>query len=278
MFPSTTPPPPPQPPYIDIPFNISIALLLLLSYHLTLHAKPLLLTLVALTSTTILLYDKTSTASSLIKLTCELPLGLGSVLIFQTLPYPTQKRYLQPFTTYVNLAVYGNIAMMVLTPTSGTLRGAVARLTCAALSVWIVLQGRRRVPRWETITLHPSIFLFNAVDKEWIFAHAVYRFILLTLPCFSNAPRYRLLELFSLLLTKAFAGAAGTRFEEGFGMADTVVVPVLSGGSALVEMMGVEGKGVGGANEFGWEADLGMSVVVGCVGGFVWYRVWKEFF
>ncbi|PVI00771.1 hypothetical protein DM02DRAFT_592254 [Periconia macrospinosa] len=260
--------------YIDIPFNAYLTIILFLTYQCTLHSKPLLLLLVFITSAAILIYDTTSTIGGLIKIMCELPLGLGSVLAFQVTNPSFQARYLSAFTTYVNVAVYGNIGMMVATPTGGTLRGKFARGACAALFVWIVQQGYRA--QWRTVALNHRFFVFTAVSKSWIFAHAVYRAVLLTLPCFTRGPRYRLLEGYSLGLTLALAVAEGVPFEWCFGQADTLVVPVISALSAVVSMFGLlqRERDVGAnANKFGARADVGMSVLLVGVIVFACYSI-----
>lgn len=217
--------------YIDIPFNAWLSIILIVVYGCAIRNRGLLLFIVLGVSTTIVAFDKTSTAGEMTKTMCLLPLGLGSVLAFLIASRPIQTRFLSAFTTYVNFAVYGNIGMMIATPADGTLRGMCSKVTCAALFIWVVQQGRNA--GWKTVALHDDLFVFTAVSKSWIFAHAIYRFVLLTLPCFGSGRRHRLLELYSLTLTYALSSASNLPFEYCFGMADTLVVPAVAGWSAI---------------------------------------------
>ena len=217
--------------YIDIRFNGWLSIILILTYGCAIRNRGLLLLVVLGVSATILIFDTTSTFGEMTKTMCELPLGLGSVLAFLIMDRSFRARFLPAFTTYVNLAVYGNIGMMVGTPTDDTLRGMCSKVTCVALFIWIVQQGYRA--RWKTIALHDNLFVFTAVSKSWVFAHAIYRFVLLTLPCFGSGRRHRLLELYSLALTYALSSTSNLPFEYCFGMADTLVVPAVAGWSAI---------------------------------------------
>ncbi|KAJ7281866.1 hypothetical protein C8J57DRAFT_84545 [Mycena rebaudengoi] len=217
--------------YIDISFNVWLSIILILTYGCAIRNRGLLLLVVLGVSASIVVFDKTSTIGEMIKIICLLPLGLGSVLGFLVANRSFQTRFLPAFTTYVNFAVYGNIGMMVGTPADGTLRGMCSKVTCIALFIWIVQQGHRA--RWKTIVRHDGLFVFTAVSKSWIFAHAIYRFILLTLPCFGSGRRHCLLELYSLTLTFALSSTSNLPFEHCFGMADTLVVPAAAGWSAI---------------------------------------------
>jgi hypothetical protein len=205
--------------YIDIPFNVWLSIILILTYGCAIRNRGLLLLVVLGFSATIVVFDKTSTVAEMTKIMCELPLGLGSVLAFLVANRSFKTRFLSAFTTYVNFAVYGNIGMMVGTPADGTLRGLCSKVTCAALFIWIVQQGHHA--GWKTIVLHDHLFVFTAVSKSWIFAHAIYR------------RRHRLLELYSLTLTFALSSSSNLPFEYCFGMADTLVVPAVAGWSAI---------------------------------------------
>ena len=217
--------------YIDIPFNIWLSIILVLTYGCAIRNRGLLLLVVLGVSAIIVVFDNTSTVGEMTKTMCLLPLGLGSILAFLVANRSFQTRFLPAFTAYVNFAVYGNIGMMVGTPADGTLRGMCSKVTCVTLFIWIVQQGRR--VGWKTIVLHDDLFVFTAVSKSWIFAHAIYRFVLLTLPCFGSGRRHRLLELYSLTLTFALSSASNLPFEYCFGMADTLVVPAVAGWSAI---------------------------------------------
>ncbi|CDM30358.1 hypothetical protein DTO013E5_9539 [Penicillium roqueforti] len=218
-------------PYIDIPFNVWLTIILILTYGCAVRNPGLLLLVVLGVSATILIFNTTATLGEMTKTMCLLPLGLGSVLSFLAADRSLQTKFLSAFTTYVNFAVYANIGMMVGTPTGGTLRGMCSKITCVALFVWIVQKGHR--VGWKTVRVHENLFVFTAVSKSWIFAHACYRFVLLTLPCFGSGRRYRLLELYSLALTFALSSTSKLPFEYFFGMADTLVVPAISGWSAI---------------------------------------------
>lgn len=217
--------------YVDIPFNAWLTVILGLTYGCAVSKPRLLLWVVFGVSGIILAFDRTSTKGEITKTMAELPLGLGSVLAFSVSGRPFKERWLHAFTIYVNCAVYGNIVMMVATPAGGTIRGWCCRVACLALSAWIIQQGYR--VRWESILLHDNLFVFTAASKHWVFAHAVYRFVLLTLPCFGSGRRHRLLEVYSLGITYFLSLSSGLSFEYCFGMADTMVAPAVTGWSSI---------------------------------------------
>ncbi|KAF4964835.1 hypothetical protein FZEAL_10833 [Fusarium zealandicum] len=217
-------------PYLDIPFNASLSAILL-TYRCLISKPGLLLTIVFIASAIIAIFDRTSTKGEMIKTMAELPLGLGSVLLFIVASRPAKSRWLHAFAIYVNFAVYGNIVMMVATPSGDTFRGLCCKVACLALSAWIIIQGHR--VQWKTILLHDNLFVFTAVSKSWVFAHALYRVILLTLPCFGSGRRHRLLEVYSLGLTYLLSRSTGLPFEYCFGMADTVVAPAVTAWSSI---------------------------------------------
>lgn len=216
---------------VDVPFNVWLCTILVGTYLCVLHAQRLLLLVVIGVSTIIILYDRQSTVSEMTKTICVLPLGLGVVLAFLVVKRPTQTRLLSKFTTYVNFAVYGNIIMMVAAPTSGTYRGIYSKIACIVLFIWIVQQGRR--VQWKTVRLHDRLFVFTAVSNSWIYAHGIYRFVLMTLPCFGSGRRHCFLELYSLGMTCALAYNTGYPFEYCFGMADTLVAAITTGWSSI---------------------------------------------
>ena len=261
--------------YIDIPFNVWLSIILILTYGCAIRNRGLLLAIVLGISATIVVFDKTSTVGEMIKIMCELPLGLGSVLAFLVANRSFQTRFLPAFTAYVNFAVYGNIGMMVGTPSDGTLRGMCSKVTCAVLFIWIVQQGYH--VRWKTIVLHNDLFLFTAVSKSWIFAHAVYRFVLLTLPCFGSGRRHRLLELYSLALTFALSSTSNLPFEYCFGMADTLVVPAVAGWSAIATTFNIIPRDTINnnllSNRIGTNADVSLSAVSLIVAVFACFKI-----
>ncbi|KAK0388814.1 hypothetical protein NLU13_5057 [Sarocladium strictum] len=217
--------------HVDIPFNASLSLILVLTYRCLVSAPGLLLAVVMAVSATIGLFDRVSTRGEMIKTVAELPLGLGSVLLFIVASHSTKAQWLHAFTAYVNVAVYGNIAMMVATPAGDTYRGLFCRVACLALSAWIVLQGRS--VGWRTVMLHDDLFVFTAASRSWVIAHAVYRAVLLTLPAFGSGRRHRLLEVYSLGLTFLLSRTSGLPFEYCFGMADTTVAPAATAWSSI---------------------------------------------
>jgi hypothetical protein len=261
--------------WIDIPFNLWLSLILVLTYGCAIRNRGLLLLVVLVCSLIIILFDRTSTVGGMIKIMCELPLGLGSVLAFLVASRSFQVRYLRAFTIYVNFAVYGNIGMMVGTPAGGTLRGLCSKITCVALFIWIVQQGYRA--RWKTIVLHDNLFVFTAVSKSWIFAHAIYRFILLTLPSFGSGRRHRLLEVYSLTLTLALSLTTNLPFEYCFGMADTLVVPAAAGWSAIATIFNLIPRDVRSkeqlSNRIGADTDAYLSAVLLAVALFAFIKI-----
>jgi len=261
--------------FIDIPFNVWLSIILILTYGCALRNRGLLLLVVLGISATIVVFDKTSSVREMTKIICELPLGLGSVLAFLVASRSFQTRYLSAFTTYVNFAVYGNIGMMVATPADGTLRGMCSKVTCAALFIWIVQQGYRA--GWKTIILHDDLFVFTAASKPWIFAHAIYRFVLLTLPCFGSGRRHRLLELYSLTLTFALSSSSNLPFEYCFGMADTLVVPAVAGWSAISTTFNLIPRDAIKkdllSNRIGRDADVYLSAVSLAVAIFACFKI-----
>jgi hypothetical protein len=262
-------------PYVDIQFNVWLTIILILTYGCALRSPGLLLLVVLGTSATIFLFNTTATLGEMTKTMCLLPFGLGSVLTFLTADRSLQTRFLPAFTTYVNFAVYANIGMMVATPVGGTLRGICSKFTCVALFFWIIQKGRR--VGWKTVMVHDNLFVFTAVSKSWIFAHACYRFVLLTLPCFGSGRRYRLLELYSLALTFALSSTSKLPFEYFFGMADTLVVPAIAGWSAIATTFNLIPRDTVNdgvlSNRIGTGADAFLSAVSLAVAAFACFKI-----
>ena len=217
--------------YIDLNFNAWLVVILIFMYTCATISPRLLLVVVLGVSAAIITFDNTSTIPQMIKTLALLPFGLGSILAFLSMNQSFKTTYLRAFTIYVNFAVYGNIMMMIGTPTGSTMRGMLGKVTTLALWAWVVLQGYQ--VGWKTVIAHDKIFYFRAVSKSWVFAHAVYRFILLTLPVFGSGRRHRLLEAYSLGMTFALSSAFNVPFEYCFGMADTLVVPAEAAWSSL---------------------------------------------
>ena len=264
--------------YIDVPFNLWLSVILILVYWCVTRIRVLLLLVVLSVSTTIVLFDKTSTVGEMTKIMCELPLGLGSVLVFLILNRSFQIQYLPAFTMYVNFAVYGNIGMMVATPADDTFRGTCSKITCMALFIWIVQQERR--VSWKTVVIHDNLFLYVAVSKSWIFAHAIYRFVLLTLPCFGSGRRHRLMEFYSLGLTFLLSYTRSNSnfpFEYYFGMADTLVVPTIASWSAIAKTFNLIPPDTITddmlSNNISMEADVCLGAVSLAVASFVFFKL-----
>lgn len=264
-------------PYLDVPFNSWLGVILILAYMCAVRSPGVLLLVVYTVSATIFIFDRTATAGEMIKTTALLPLGLGSVLAFLVANRPLKAKLLPAFEKYINFAVYGNIVMMVGTPMGGTLRGICSKVTCVALFIWILQQGRQ--VGWKTVLLHDKLFVFTAVSKSWIFAHAIYRFILLTLPCFGHGRRHRLLEFYSLALTFALSSSSNLPFEYCFGMADTIVVPAAAGWRAIATTFALIPRDSSynqtPSNNIGTTADVCMSVVLLAVAGFACFKIAK---
>ncbi|CAG8064397.1 unnamed protein product [Penicillium nalgiovense] len=262
-------------PYVDIPFNVWLTIILILTYGCVRRNPGLLLLVVLGVSATIFVFNTTATLGEMTKTMCLLPLGLGSVLTFLIADRSLQTRLLPAFTTYINFAVYANIGMMVGTPAGGTLRGMCSKITCVALFVWIVQKGHR--VGWKTVIVHDNLFVFTAVSKSWIFAHACYRFILLTLPCFGSGRRYRLLELYSLTLTFALSSTSKLPFEYFFGMADTLVVPAIAGWSAIATTFNLIPRDMVNddvlSSQIGTGADAFLSAVSLAVAAFACFKI-----
>jgi hypothetical protein len=231
----------------DVRFNAAFALLLFLCFVCFVYFPALLLIVLVLATGTTLFMCPLSVGEA-IKVICVAILGLGSLVAYSLLDSSMQQRFLPAFTLYVNIAVYGNIGMMVFTPTGGTLRGRACRLACSLLTLWIVQQGWHA--DWRTVQLEQRTFFYVAVNKLWIAAHAAYRFVLLTLPCASD--RNRLLEVYSLgvmfLLSLRFPDRP---IEHSFGLADTLVTPTLCIAACLAPIL--DGKVVCPGNSARWQ-------------------------
>lgn len=261
--------------YIDVPFNAWLGVILIFAHQLSIRNHGLLLLVVLAVSAAIILFDKTSTFREMIKTICLLPLGLGSVLAFISAPESFQARHLRAFTTYINFAVYGNIGMMIATPSDGTLRGMCSKVTCVALFIWIVQQGHRA--QWKTVAIRDRFFAFTAVSKSWIFAHAAYRFVLLTLPCFGSGRRHRLLELYSLTMTYALSSTSNLPFEHCFGQADTLVVPAEAAWSSIATTFELLPRDATKNDTlFGSTADLYLSALSLAVATFASFAIMNE--
>jgi hypothetical protein len=144
-----------------------------------------------------------SDVAGFVKFICEMPLGLGSLVLFQCLPWRHRIAYRSYFVQYVNVAVVGNIAMMVFVPDGGTMRGWTSRMACTALVIWLIKAMRAQhwvtqpLPQPRNLRSASPLFIFTAVPLPWIMTHACHRCVMITLPAF-DSPRYVLLEILSL--------------------------------------------------------------------------------
>ncbi|KAL2206751.1 hypothetical protein CC79DRAFT_906823 [Sarocladium strictum] len=261
-------------PYVDVPFNAPLSAILILAYRCIVTKPGILLTVVFTASLVIAIFDRVSSRGEFIKTMATLPLGLGSVLLFIVADRATKQNWLHAFTIYVNFAVYGNIMMMVATPAGGTYRAWCCKVACLALSAWIVLQGYEA--QWKTIMLHDDLFVFTAASKSWVFAHAIYRFILLTLPCFGSGRRHRLMEVYSLGLTYLLSWTTGLPFEYCFGMADTMVAPAATAWSSIsktFDLVPRDNKSYQTIPATGSSGDITLGMIALGVAAYAWFEM-----
>ncbi|EPZ36676.1 hypothetical protein O9G_005889 [Rozella allomycis CSF55] len=160
---------------------------------------------------------------------------------------------------------------MVFTPYHNTIRGLCSKVTCMALFVWIVQQGYK--VGWRTTTHNElGMFLYHAVSNEWILTHAVYRFVLVTLATFSRRIRY--LEFYTaiiVLILHRRVNSLPMRYL--FGMADTIVVPILASMSSIYEMWSNQSEEM---LQIGVPLDLMLGIVQLLLAGYTVYRICLE--
>lgn len=213
---------------------------------------PLALAVVSVSGIATYVFSVSFSASSdlygFIKFVCEMPLGLGSLVFFQLCPLHMRSKYHWHFVQYVNVAVVGNIAMMVLVPDGGTMRGWSSRVACVGLVLWLCKE--MKAYRWITQPFPQGgqhggkpMFIFTASPLGWVATHALYRAVMVTLPAF-DTPRYILLEPLSLgvmiFCYRWYAPYPVTNPQNGskprqqlwglcdfFGLADTLVVATM---------------------------------------------------
>ncbi|PJZ86527.1 hypothetical protein CH366_04440 [Leptospira harrisiae] len=161
------------------------------------------------------------------KLILLLPLGLGAVIGYVSLPESKQQKFLPWFNRYINFAVIGNIFVMIFSPDGGTYRGIVSRFACFFLLIWL-LQEMGKV-RFQTTQTDQRIFTFNSSPLSWIYCHAAYRIALLSLPTFDSS-NYLLLEPMSIVVMIVLYHLNQKRYPLPyyFGFADTIVVTTLT--------------------------------------------------
>ncbi|MCW7504573.1 hypothetical protein [Leptospira paudalimensis] len=161
------------------------------------------------------------------KMILLLPFGLGAVIGYVSLSESKQQKYLTWFTRYINFAVLGNIFVMIFSPDGGTYRGILSRFVCFFLLIWL-LQEMSKV-RFQTTKTNQRMFTFNSSPLSWIYCHAGYRFVLLSLPTFVSS-NYLLLEPMSILVMVVLFHVNKKRYPLSyyFGLADTMVVTTLT--------------------------------------------------
>ncbi|CAK4693686.1 hypothetical protein LEN26_011785 [Aphanomyces euteiches] len=171
--------------------------------------------------------------SSFAKLSVIWPLGFGSVIAFGQLSPATLAHHLPWITVYINAAVLGNIAMMgFIPPGPGAVRGYTHRAACLCLVVWLVRE--MHAVHWRTVSFtEHGYFLFNASPLSWVFAHAAYRAVMMTLPPFDTM-RYLVLEPASLGLMAMFAAMNNAPASLWFGQSDTLVAATVCMTSAIL--------------------------------------------
>ncbi|MBL0954132.1 MAG: hypothetical protein IBJ01_05135 [Leptospira sp.] len=161
------------------------------------------------------------------KMILLLPFGLGVVIGYVCLPESKQQKFLPSFNRYINFAVLANIFVMIFSPDGGTYRGILSRFLCFFLIIWL-LQEMAKV-RFQTTETKLNIFTFNSSPLAWIYCHAGYRIVLLSLPTFSSS-YYLLLEPMSILVMVGLYHLNKKRnpLSYYFGLADTIVVTTLT--------------------------------------------------
>ncbi|KAI9220824.1 hypothetical protein BC828DRAFT_366955 [Blastocladiella britannica] len=258
----------------DMTFNLRLIPMVLGVAELTLRAPRALLVGV-LGATTVIVYRADLTPLELAKVVALLPLGLGSLLTYLSLPPATRARYLVPFTRYINVAVFGNIAMMLFTPTGGTVRGVAGKLTATVLLVWLSQQAR--AVQWRTVqVLDNGAFVYHALSMRWVLTHAIYRSVLLTLPAFST--RHRYMDAFSLALMTVLSTRITTSpplpRSAFFGLADTLVAPSFAALTSLYAVVGWQTAiSAGGPLVLDASADWALAGVSVAAGGYALSQV-----
>ncbi|KAI9334711.1 hypothetical protein BDR26DRAFT_936805 [Obelidium mucronatum] len=209
---------------------------------------------------------------SLIKVLCVLPLGLGSLILFQLLPVLVQRKWFGVFSMYINWAVLGNVAMMFFVPASDTWREWGCRFACICLTVSLWKQVTS--DKWDTFLFENGFFVFTAVSLDWILTHACYRSVLITLPVF-DTQRHFSMEFLSLgtmvllwLIARVRNGSTRS-LENFFGQADTLVVATICAFTSIYDIVNQQATSNGreGIVAEGWnivisqEADVVLTLI-----------------
>lgn len=240
-----------------------------------------------------------------VKFLCEMPLGLGSLAAFQCFPALSRVQWHRHFVMYVNVAVVGNIAMMVFVPDGGTMRGWSARVACVTLVVWLLREMKDVM--WVTQPLPTQtsssaskaqpLFIFTAVPIEWVVVHAAYRAVMVTLPAF-DTPRYLLLEALSLSamvwlhqrhVTSARRWATSSvpvngarqpppspfHLKDFFGLADTIVVATMGTTSHIADAFMMDGTNM---RSIAWRAAVAAAGEGDAHRWWLWGGAWVDVF
>ncbi len=262
---------------VDWPFNGWLVVILLFAYGCLVGSRKLLLAVVLLASLTVLAVDRASTWRQTLTLLCELPLGLGGVLAYLSASPSFRARHFRALTIAVNLGVYLHVALGLLVPPEGTFRGWCGLPAAFWLTASLVQQGRYR--GWQTLVPHDRMLVFAGVSRTWVVAHAVYRYILRTLPAtYGPGHRQRLLDVLSLALALLLSRASGVPFAHCFVMADVLVVPAAAGWSALAtawDLLPPIGQSIG----FDLERDMflaGLQLSVALLAAAAMFDAWVE--
>ncbi|MFW7378443.1 MAG: hypothetical protein ACOH5I_06540 [Oligoflexus sp.] len=221
---------------------ITLILVILASYLAAYQRRALLYLVIAATLAIMLRFSLKADISQLdwmefVKLMFLVPFGLGTVIGFGLLPRKLQQVHISWFTVFINLAVLGNIFMMVFVPADETYRGLMSRVTCLLLLVWL-MQEMAKV-KWRTIVYDNGFFIFNSSLLAWVLCHACYRLALISLPSFASI-HYLLMEPLSLGVMVFFYHMHGRKYPVNyyFGYADTLVVSTMAVVSQLFDFTG----------------------------------------
>lgn len=170
------------------------------------------------------------------KIMCTAPFGLGVVLLYMNASPAMRVSWYHQFTAYINFAVVGNIAMMILVPSHGEYRAVVGKFACGILVVWLLQEMSK--DEWRTLSIENGAFVFHSLPMEWVYAHTIYRLVLISLSAFDSL-RYIMLEPTSLCLMIILSWHFDPQHERPmshyFGFADTITAALTALTSAYVD-------------------------------------------
>jgi len=176
--------------------------------------------------------ESQESTSKVIKVLGVLAFGLGAVTAFAAAPSPWRDQFLPRFSRYINAAVIGNVAAMVVVPSDGTWRGTLSPILCVVLTLWLVMEVREK--NYNTVRYEGYMFYFNASPLSWVLHHACYRACMMTLPTFDFS-KYILIEPLSLSTMYFLGTASGQPVDQVFGYADTIVTATTAVVAAFVD-------------------------------------------